>query len=165
MLAAGCTGTSGNANPTPTSGSSTPTSESASASGLEALKPCDLLTQSDATSLGLPFPGKASQVGTSDGCAWNASGNGGVRAGIRTESGVKELNLQGDKVSQTKVGKYDATKVEAQDGAKNACTIAIAVSESSSVLVIGTLSLSSEDTAAACERSSKAAELIAPKLP
>jgi hypothetical protein len=164
-LTTGCTGTTGNPTPVPTTGGATPTSGSDSASGLEAIKPCDLLTESEVTSLGLTYPGKPSQVGTSDGCGWNISGNGGLRAGIRTKSGVKDMNLDGDKITQTKVGKYVATKVEAQDGAKNICTFAIAVSESSSVVVIGNLTATSEDTAAACERSSKAAELIAAKLP
>ncbi|RAS60707.1 uncharacterized protein DUF3558 [Lentzea atacamensis] len=161
----GCTGTSGNANPTPTNGGSTPTSSSNSASGLEALKPCDLLTEAEVTGLGLKYPGAPEKVAASDGCDWAVSGNGGLRVGIHRDSGLKDLNLVGDKVSQTKVGKYDATKVEAQDGAKNSCTFAIAVSESSSILVIGNLTAASEDTASACQRSSKAADLIAPKLP
>ncbi|MEU0882206.1 DUF3558 domain-containing protein [Lentzea sp. NPDC005914] len=163
-LSAGCTGTSGNANPTP-SGGSTPTSNADQGSGLKDAKPCDLLSESEVTGLGLKYPGKAKQVGTANSCDWAVSGNGGLQVGIRTDSGVKDLNLDGDKITQTKVGKYAATKVEAQDGAKNNCTFAIAVSESSSVLVIGNLTSTSEDTAAACERSSKAADLIAPKLP
>ncbi|GGM81476.1 hypothetical protein GCM10011609_16820 [Lentzea pudingi] len=164
-LSAGCTGKTVGGDPAPTSGGATPTTNSTSASGLEAVKPCDLLTETEVSGLGLTYPGTASQVGTSDGCAWNISGNGGLRAGIRSKSGLKDLNLDGDKVTQLKIGKYDATKVEAQDGAKNICTFAIGVSESSSVVVIGNLTATSEDTAAACERSSKAAELIAPKLP
>lgn len=165
VLTAGCTGTTGDAKPTSTSGGTAPTSTPNSASGLESVEPCDLLTEAEVTSLGLTYPGKAEQVGTSDGCSWNISGNGGLRAGIRTTTGVKDLNLDGDKISQTKVGKYDATKVEAPDGAKHGCTFAISVTESSSVVVIGNLTATSDDTAAACERSSKAAELIAPKLP
>ncbi|KJK47473.1 hypothetical protein UK23_20110 [Lentzea aerocolonigenes] len=164
-LTAGCTGTAGNPTPTPTSGGATPTTDSGSASGLEAIKPCDLLTEADVKSLGLTYPGKAKQVGTADACAWNISGNGGVSAGIRSKAGVNDLNLDGDKITETQVGKFKAKKVEAQDGAKNACTIGISVTESSSVLVIATLDLSSEDTAAACQRASKAADLIAPKLP
>ena len=165
VLTAGCNGMTGSPTPTPTTGGATPTSGSDSASGLEAIKPCNLLTEADVKSLGLTYPGKASQVGTSDGCSWNVSGNGGVRAGIRTKASVKDLNLDGDKITDIKVGKFDAKQVEAQDGAKNACTIGISVSESSSVLVIANLDLSSEDTAAACDRASKAAEMIAPKLP
>ncbi|WP_434439380.1 DUF3558 domain-containing protein [Lentzea sp. E54] len=165
VLSAGCSSTGTTGTPTPTNGSATPTSSSNTASGLEAVKPCDLLTEAEVTSLGLKYPGEAEKVGTSDGCDWAVSGNGGLRVGIRTDSGLKELNLDGDKVSQTRVGKYDATKVEAQDGAKNICTFAISVSETSSIVVIGNLTAASEDTAAACQRSSKAAELIAPKLP
>jgi hypothetical protein len=164
-LTAGCSGTAGQANPTPTGGGGTPTSNSNAASGLEAVKPCDLLKQGEVTSLGLDYPGEAEKVASSNGCYWSVSGNGGLRAGIRTNSGVKDLNLSGDKLSEIKVGKYKATRVEAQDGAKNACTIAISVSDSSSVLVIANTSLTSTDTAAACDRASKAADLIAPKLP
>lgn len=164
LLTAGCTGTAGAPKPTPTSDGGTSTSTPA-ASGLEALKPCDLLAESDATTIGLSAPGNSVQVASSDGCEWRAaSGGGGVRAGIRATAGVKELNLNGDKLSPIKVGKFDATKVEAADGAKNLCAIAISVTDSSSVLVIANLSLSSSDTAAACERASKAADLIAPKL-
>jgi hypothetical protein len=165
VLTAGCTGTMGNANPTPTSGSSVPTSGSDSASGLEKIKPCDLLTEAEVTSLGLTYPGEAAQVASSDGCEWTKSGSGGLRAGIRTKSGVKDLNLDGEKITDIKVGRYGAKKVEAADQAKHLCTIAISVSESSSVTVIGNIGLTSDDTAAACQRASKAAELIAPKLP
>jgi hypothetical protein len=164
-LTAGCTGTTGTATPTPTTGGATPTSGSDSAPGLEAIKPCDLLTEAEVTSLGLNYPGEAAQVATSDGCDWNKSGKGGLRAGIRTKSGVKDLNLDGEKITDITVGKYTAKKVEAADRAKHLCTIAISVSESSSVTVIGNIGLTSEDTAAACDRASKAAELIAPKLP
>ena len=162
---AGCTGTTGNANPTPTEGGTTSTTNSEAASGLEAVKACDLLTDAEAISLGMDVPGKAEKVASSDGCGWLKSGDGRIRAGIRTESGVKDLNLQGDRVSEIKVGKFDATKVEAPDGAKSQCTIVISVTDKSSVSVISTLNLSNENTAASCERASKAANLIAPKLP
>ncbi|GHH46287.1 DUF3558 family protein [Lentzea cavernae] len=165
VLTAGCTGTTGNANPTSTGGDPTPTSSSESNSGLGALKPCDLLTEAEVASLGLTYPGVAEQIASSDGCDWSKSGAGGIRAGIRTNAGVKDLSLDGEKISDIKVGKYDAKKVEAADRAKHLCTIAISVSESSSIVVIGSSGLTSDDTAAACERSSKAAELIAPKLP
>lgn len=168
VLTAGCTGTGGGTTgtPAPTSGSATPTSSSGSASGLEALaaKPCDLLTEAEVTGLGLKHPGEAAKVGTAEGCDWNVSGKGGLRVGIRTDSGVKDLNLNG-KLSETKVGKYAVTKVEAPDGATSMCTYVIAVSESSSVSIIGNIGLVSDDTAAACQRASQAADLIAPKLP
>ncbi|GLY54445.1 DUF3558 domain-containing protein [Lentzea sp. NBRC 102530] len=165
VLTTGCTGNPVSGDPTPTGGGSTSTSTSSSASGLDSVKPCDLLTEAEVTGLGLTYPGEAEQVGTADSCDWRVSGNGGLQVGIRTKSGLADLNLVGDKVSDVKVGKYDAKKVEAQNGGKNGCTFAIGVTESSSVVVIANLKGTSEDTAGACERSSKAAELIAPKLP
>jgi hypothetical protein len=164
VLSAGCTGAKENGNPTPTSGS-TPTSDSNAAPGLETVKSCGLLTEADVSGLDLKYPGEAEKVGTADSCSWQVSGKGGLTVGIRAKSGVKDLNLTGDKVSQTKVGKFDATKVEAPDNAKNLCTYVISVSESSSVSIVGNIGLVSDDTAAACERASKAADLIAPKLP
>lgn len=165
VLTAGCSGsgTAGNPTPAPT-GSGSPTTGSDSASGLKDLKPCDLLSETEVTGLGLKHPGSPVKVGPADSCDWTISGNGGLQVGLRS-SGVKDLNLDGDKISQTKVGKYDTTKVEAPDGAKSSCTYVLAVSDSSSVSVIANLTLTSEDTAAACQRASKAAELIAPKLP
>ncbi|MDX3656577.1 DUF3558 family protein [Streptomyces sp. ID05-26A] len=162
VLAAGCTGTTGT--PTPTSGGTTTTSESASGLEVVAQKPCELLTETEVTSLGIKSAGEAAKVGTAEGCDWNESGKGGLRVGIRTSSGLKDLSPGGES-SPTKVGKYDAIKVEAPDGARGACTYLIAVSESSSVSIIGSLGLTSTDTAAACQRASKAADLIAPKLP
>jgi len=164
-LATGCTDTPGNPTPTPTTGASTPTSDAGNASGLDSVKPCDLLTSSDASALGLTVPGEPEKVGVSDGCSWRVSGNGGLRAGIRTDAGVKDLNIEGSKVYEIKVGKYTATKVEAHNGAKPTCSIFIGVTEKSSISVLATLKLTSEDTAAACERATKAADLIAPKLP
>lgn len=163
-LTAGCTGTAGNPTPTPTAGGSTPTSKADSASGLKSIKPCDLLVDSEATSLGYQVPGEPAKVASSDGCEWKVPGNGGLRVGIRTSAGVKDLKLDGDIISDVKVGKFDAKKVEADGGSKATCSIFISAAEKSSVSVIATLKLTSEDTAAACERATKAADLVASKL-
>jgi hypothetical protein len=166
VLVSGFTGTGTTGTPTPTSGGPTSTSGSETTTGLEAIaqKPCDLLTQAEATSINVSATGEAEKVGTAEGCDWSESGRGGLRVGVRAKSGVKDLNLNGES-SQVKVGKYNVTKVEAPDGAKGMCTYLIAVSESSSVSIIGSVGLTSTDTAAACDRAAKAAELIAPKLP
>jgi hypothetical protein len=163
-LTAGCTGTKGDPTPAPATGGNPPTSSSDTASGLKSIKPCDLLADSEATGLGFKVPGEPAKVATSDGCEWEAPGNGGLRAGIRTNAGVKDLNPDGDKLSDIKVGKFDAKKVEAVNGSKATCSILISVTEKSSVSLISTLDLTSEDTAASCDRATKAAELIAPKL-
>lgn len=159
-LSTGCTTTGGNAKPEPTSG--TPTSKTSSA--LASIKPCDLLTEAEVKGLGLEYPGEAQKLGTSDGCNWKISGDGGLRAGIRTDAGVKDLETGGDKVSDIKVGKFEAVKTEGHEGAKNICAIWISVTESSSVSVISNLDLTSTDTAAACKRAATAAENIATKL-
>jgi predicted small secreted protein len=162
-LSAGCNGTAGEAKPDPSTGTST--SSSASGSGLASMKSCDLLTESDVTGLGLTYPGKQRNLGSSESCYWSVSGNGGLGAGIRADTGVKDLDAKGERLSEIKVGKFTATKVEAQNGDKTACAVLISVTESSSVSVISTLSATSTDTAASCERATKAADLIAAKLP
>jgi hypothetical protein len=163
-LASGCSGTPGDPKPMPTTGGNPPTSSSDTASGLKSIKPCDLLIDSEATSLGYEVPGEPAKVATSDGCEWEVPGNGGLRVGIRTDTGLKDLTLDGDKVSDVKVGKFDAKKVDADNGSKASCSIWISVTETSSVSVIASLKLTSEDTAAACERARKSADLIALKL-
>lgn len=163
-LSTACTTTGGNAKPDPT-GANTPTSSSDAASGLAAIKPCDLLTQSEVTALGLEHPGEAEKTGEADGCQWKISGNGGLSTGIRTKSGIKDLNIAGDKNSEVKVGKFDAIKSEGFEGAKNICAIWISVTEKSSVSVISNVSLTSADMAAACDRAEKAADKVAAKLP
>lgn len=169
LLTSACNGETGKA----TTGSNTP-SDTASAAptsssgnaGLAKLKPCDLLTEAEVTSLGLKYPGEPDKVGTSDGCSWNVSGNGGLAAGIRPNQGLDDLNVEGaKKVSEIKVGKYKAQKIEAPQGALYGCIVAIAVTDSSTVEAVANLTGSSTDTAAACERASKAADMIAPKLP
>ncbi|NKE59131.1 DUF3558 domain-containing protein [Lentzea sp. PSKA42] len=104
VLSAGCTGTKENGNPTPTSGPA-PTSDSNSASGLETVKPCDLLAEAEVTSLGLKYPGEAVKVGTAETCEWQVSGKGGLSVAIRAKSGITDLNLNSEKVTDTKVGK------------------------------------------------------------
>jgi hypothetical protein len=163
-LTAGCTGTTGDPKPDPTSSSNTPTSSSGNQSVLASIKPCDLLTESDVKAIGLTYPGEDADIGTADGCDWRVSGNGGLSASIRTKTGVKDLNFKGNKISEIAVGKFTATKVEAPEGDKAACTVLISVSETSSVSIQSNLDLTSTDTAAACDRATKAADLIAPKL-
>ncbi|MFJ5991245.1 DUF3558 family protein [Lentzea sp. NPDC092896] len=163
-LSSGCTGTTGQATPAPTTGADTPTSSNAS-SGLQSLKPCELFTDSEAADFGFKLPGEAGKIGSADTCDWTIPGNGGINAGIYANKGVKDLNIQGDKVYDIKVGKFTATKAEAQDGSKDTCAIAVGASETSSVVIISVVKVASGDTAAACARASKAADLIAPKLP
>jgi hypothetical protein len=149
---------------TTTTGAST-TSAASGASALTDIKPCDLLASSEATGLNLTNPGKPDRVGGTEACDWSESGNGGLIIGVNPTRGIEDLDYRGENTSPIKVGEYDATKIESYKGAKYTCHVVISASDSSSVQVIGTLKATSTDTAAACERATKAAELIAPKLP
>lgn len=164
-LATGCTGTKGEATPTPTTGGSTPTSNGNASSGLKSIKPCDLITDAEAASFGFKLPGETGKIVSADICDWTIPGNGGVQAGVFANDGLKDLNLDSGKKSDIKVGKFSAIKVEAPDGSKDTCDIVIAASDTSSVAIISTSKVGSGDTATACERASKAADLIAAKLP
>ncbi|HEX8867637.1 MAG TPA: DUF3558 family protein [Lentzea sp.] len=164
MLTAGCTGTTGEAKPDPTSGGTTPTSSS---NKLASMKPCDLLTETDATGLSFKYPGKDADIGTADGCEWvlkDGSGTG-VSASIRTKGGVKDLDLKGSKILDVKVGGFAGKKVEAPDNDQGTCSVVIAVTETSSVSIISAMGgTNPTDTAAACELGTKTADLIAQKL-
>jgi hypothetical protein len=153
-------------NPSPgsrTETTSTTTSAAAAKDPLADLKPCDLLTAAEIGSLGLTPPGSPEKLGGKELCEWKISGNGGLSAGA--EQGISELNLDKAASSSINVGKYEAVLVKAPNRAAYLCTVAIEVTDSSSLVVIANLTASSTDTAAACERATKAAELIAPKLP
>lgn len=167
LLTTACgTDTTGSATPGATTTTTTTTSSDSSAGGdFAALKPCDLLTSADVAELGLDHPGEADQVGDAETCDWSVSGNGGLVVGLRPEAGVEDLSYERDKATPVKIGKFDAIQVKAPRGATAVCDVLIPVSASASVQIGGNLKASSTDTAAACERARKAAELIAPKLP
>jgi hypothetical protein len=170
LFATGCsdgaTGTPTPATTTATKAStSTATTATSGDNGLADIKPCDLLTSGEVTQLGLTPPGEPKRVGGAETCGWKVSGNGGLAAALNPELGFADLNYTGGEAVPTKAGKYDARLVEAHNGAENICHVVIEVSESSSVQIIGNLTASSTDTAAACARAKQAAELIAPKLP
>lgn len=171
LATAACSGEGAKGTPTPApntgAATATPTADSPAPDGdtLAEIKPCDLLTSSEVTRLGLTNPGEADRVGGAETCSWKVSGNGGLLASLNPTEGFADLNYQGEKTTPTKAGKYDAVLVEAHAGAENICHVVIEVSDSSSVQVIANLTASSTDTAAACKRATDAAELIAPKLP
>lgn len=169
LLISACSGTEpGEPTPGSTTGGTAPTTTSAASdsNALADVKPCDLLTDAEVTGLGLKNPGEADRTGGTETCNWlQGGGNGGVLVGIRPEEGFADLDYEGRKTEPIEVGKYNATKIEAPLGGAYGCDVVISVTESSSVQVVGTISATSTDTAAACKRATDAAELIAPKLP
>jgi hypothetical protein len=145
---------------------STPPSSTteAATSALVNVEPCDLLSSGDAAQLNLPVPGEARKTAGGQSCEW-IDANGGVTANVLPTRAAKDLDYEGDKATSIKIGKYESSKVEAPDGALDLCHVVISVGDSASVQIVGGVKPSSTDTAAACERAVKAAELIAPKLP
>lgn len=123
------------------------------------------MTDAETKGLGITSPGEHDKLGSADTCTWTISGNGTVAVGIRANRGVKDLTLDGDKKSEVKIGKFTATKVEGQDGSADTCSLVISVTDSSSVSIISNVNGKSEDLAASCDRATKAATLVAAKLP
>jgi Protein of unknown function (DUF3558) len=126
-------------------------------SGTGDLEPCELLSAQDASALGLPGQGEESDVVSSRGCQWQTSGSHTVTIGLFEDAGI------GDVVSDTSpkpltVGSHDA--VEYTGG--GTCGVAIAVTDSSRVDVLGT---AGGDLTRACQVANQAAELVEPKLP
>jgi hypothetical protein len=163
-------GTTGSPTPATTGSPSSTSSASTSPSGsgtsaLAALKPCDLLTSDEVGRLGLVDPGEADRVAGAETCLWTAADSGNASAAILPGKGFGDLDYTGDHAVPTTIGEYRATRVEAPLDAKYICHVVISVSESSSVQVIATIKPTSTDTPAACERATRTAELIAPKLP
>lgn len=170
LLATACAASGTTGSPQPVSTTSIGTTSPAPVGGTENsaladLPPCDLLTSEEAGQLGLEYPGEEDRSGGADACNWYGGGNGLASAGIRPKQGIDDLNYEGDHTVSTKIGKYEATRIEAPLNAKYACHVVISTSESSSVQVIATMKATSSDTEAACARATKVAELIAPKLP
>ncbi|MFJ6676458.1 DUF3558 domain-containing protein [Actinosynnema sp. NPDC091369] len=166
LLTAACgTGTAGSPLPASTTGSAPASSDAPADHALADVKPCDLLTSAEVGQLGLRYPGEADQVAGADTCSWYVSGNGGASAAVHPDQGIGDFDYQGDHSVPTEIGGYPATRIEAPLDAKYICHVVISTSESSSVQVVGTVDATSTDTAAACERATRTAELIAPKLP
>ncbi|NUT52275.1 MAG: DUF3558 family protein [Saccharothrix sp.] len=163
--AAGTTGSPAPASTTDPTSSAPTSSGVAGDQALAAIKPCDLLTSAETGQLGLAYPGREDRVGGADTCLWTISGNGTAGAAVRPDRGIDDLDYSGDRTVPTTIGKYPATRIEAPLDAKYICHVVISVSDSSSVQVIATVKATSTDTAAACDRATRTAELIAPKLP
>lgn len=170
LLVTGCSGVEpGDATPgsttVATAGTSTTSSTSSGDDELAGVKPCDLLTPDEATGLGFAAEGEPDRLAGSEACNWTVSGNGGLLVAVNTDQGIKDLNYTGAATSAIEIGKYEATKVEEPSKGKGICHVVIHMSDSSSVQVAGNMKATSTDTAAACDRATRAAELIAPKLP
>lgn len=167
LFAAACSSgtTGGDARPGATT--ETPTSTSSRSAGdtkLADVRPCELISSSEATQLGLTAPPEARKAAGAETCEW-IDKNGGLTVALQAKTGANELNYQGDTKAQAKFGRYDGFTVPAAGKTVNICHAVIAVAESSSVQLVANAGVLSKDTAKACGLATKSAELIAAKLP
>lgn len=167
LLATACTSgnTGGTATPGTTETKPTTSSESPAGNGkLASIKPCELISSSEATELGLTGKPEAGKSAGAESCDWSDP-EGGLTVAIEAKQGADEFNYKGATKEPAKFGKYEGYKVAAPDGTKYLCDVVLSVTDSSSVQIVASASPASTDTAKACGLATKSAELIATKLP
>lgn len=127
------------------------------------IDPCDLLSDSDRTTLGVA-PGEPKKFAGARGCDWMKSADFGISIGLDHDLGLKDGNYQGGTPTPITIGKHEATKLENMGGGEGGCSIFIGITESSSVHIAATASGRS-DTPKACAKALAVAQIIDPKLP
>jgi hypothetical protein len=155
----------GEAAGTPTNGSpprSTSETKSSTASPLDAIDPCELLSEADRTRLKLE-PGKAKKTGQNRACDWISTDVWAVGIGLRTNLAFKDANLRGATPTQASVGRHEAYEVRNAGGGE-ACEIFIVIGERSFVQVTANTTGGS-NTPLACKVSNDVAKIVDPKLP
>lgn len=165
LLATACTTgkVSGEARPGNTD-TPTTTASSESSSSLADIKPCELVNSAEAGQLGLTAPPEARKLAGEDTCEW-IDRNGGLLILLSSRRGADAHNYPNNTKSPARFGKFDGYTISAPGGAKDQCHVVISVTDSSSVQISGGIKANLTDTAKACELATKAAELVAAKLP
>ncbi|WP_188316558.1 DUF3558 family protein [Solihabitans fulvus] len=172
LSTAACDGTSsGTPRPVSDAGSpsasGTPTGSSANASPLASIKPCDLLTASDTTPVGITTPGRPESVGGSPTCRWSTPGKFSFTLALNLDASIRTLNYAGKSPTPVSIGRHSAAElpdsIETRANTGD-CSVYIAVSDSSSAQIESTVQDTS-DTALSCKRAEQIAKLIDSKLP
>ncbi|MFD4642865.1 DUF3558 family protein [Lentzea sp. NPDC058436] len=166
LLATACTSgaTTGEAKPGSTDAS--PTSASSAAAGdpkLASAKPCELISATEATDIGIKSPTPDQSLGAET-CEWDGVGTGGLTVALETKQGADSFNYEGAVKTPSKFGAYDGFTVAAPDKAVYTCHAVISISSSSSVQIIASAGAATTDTAKACEMAKKSADFVAGKL-
>jgi hypothetical protein len=162
VLVAGCSDKTGGS--PVASGGGTPTTQSSSTSTTRPsttgsnsnIKPCELLSASDQTSLGVG-PGKPSSAGNLPTCVWTASGKFGITAGLANK-GLTGLN--GETVE---LPKHKAVK-SLETGGFGGCGVVIGISDNSSLIITASV-IGGGSQEQACPHAIDFAKIIDPKLP
>lgn len=165
LFASACSSsaTGGAAKPVTTAETTTSTaSNSASGVDLASLKPCELVTGTEASGLGFssPVPRRAAGADT---CEWDSS-DGGLTVALNAKISAESLDFDSYTKMPTEFGKYSGfTARPKQDN--GACQVVISVSDSSSVQVVANADVANRNSAKACELAEKSAAFVAAKLP
>lgn len=142
--------------PGTTSADTETTSPSTSESNdLASVNPCSLLTKEEITALGVKREPERDKIGTSDACKFRPTGYSLI-IGTRANLGLSQVQGSGGPVTDTTIGGRKAK----QSGASGSCLIAMEVTATSRVDIQAT-----GDPADLCDRASKVAGLVEPKLP
>jgi uncharacterized protein DUF3558 len=128
------------------------------------VKPCDLLSATERSQVGLAAIGKDKAIGAARACDWTAPGVFGVTVTLDDAAGLADLKVAKKTATPAKVGAHDALRVSDKKAADGTCAVLLGVGEKGSAQVdVGNTNFT--DTALACERAGAVAGLIEPKLP
>lgn len=163
------TATPGDGTTTSTVDSSTaaPTKSTKPSSGPDSplgdVGPCDLMTSSAASELGLTGKGNEEKLGRGRSCRWSIRGatakdSMALSVTIYDSLGLADVVANGEVKTIPAIGKHDAAQYT---GVADNCVFALSVSKSTRVDVAGTGPLFDKS----CEVASKAAKLVEPELP
>ncbi|MQA09651.1 MAG: DUF3558 domain-containing protein [Pseudonocardiaceae bacterium] len=132
---------------------------------LEDIDACELLTEQEAQQVGFTEPGEPDDVAGNPTCDWRISGEWSVLVGVRANRGVDDLNLSQYDVEPDPItlGRHEAQRGATKE--RSGCAVWIRVGQSSSVSIGADNSGGVENPKLACERATKVAELVEPKLP
>ncbi len=129
--------------------------------GLATVQACALLTEPEATSLGLPGQGKAEKVVGLRRCDW-AKPQGVVSTSINEKGGIEQLNLaDASSVTDVMIGRHRAKRVVEGSG-PGYCDVFFAIGDTANVSVSA---LYLKDTPRACATADRAAAFVESKLP
>jgi hypothetical protein len=128
------------------------------------VEPCGLLSSTDRSTVGLTTIGADKAVGGARACDWAAPGVFGVTVTLDNAAGLADLKVVKKTATSAKVGGHDALRVSDKKAADGTCAVLLGVGEKASAQV-DVSNTNFADTALACERAGKVAELIEPKLP
>ncbi|SFB46623.1 Protein of unknown function [Amycolatopsis marina] len=138
--------------------------DDAPTSDLAALKPCELLSPTDRSTVGLTVLGREKSVGSAPACDWTEPGVFGLTITVDEKSSLSEIEVEPGTAEPAEIEGREALRVADEPADDGTCAVLLAAGESATVHV-DVSNTSFSDTERACDRADTVAGLIAPKLP